>query len=183
MSGKERRPGELGPLERLYLGEIARGLALTAWHFWKNIFMHTLHAFGLFRGIPAGVTVQYPEVRRAVPARARLVHRLRAREDGSPRCVACLLCMSVCPANCIHIVAEEAPDPAIEKRPAIFNIDVSRCVFCGFCVEACPVDAIRMDTGILPPAAYDRFRMTLTKEDMLGHEPSAGSIRSIAGKY
>lgn len=183
MSGQKRRPGELTTLERFYLVEIAKGLILTARHFWTNIIMHSLHALGLFKRAPAGVTVQYPEVRRLVPVRSRMVHRLLRREDGTPKCVACLLCMSVCPAQCMRIVSEEALDPAIEKRPAIFDIDLSRCVFCGFCVEACPEDAIRMDTGILPPAAYDRFAMTLRKEDLLMQEPSPGPIRSIAGKF
>ena len=84
---------------------------------------------------------------------------------------------------CINVVAEEAPDPAIEKRPAIFDIDLSRCVFCGFCVEACPVDAIRMDTGIIPPAAFDRFKMVITKEEMLAHKPSDGTLKTISQKY
>jgi NADH-quinone oxidoreductase subunit I len=183
VSGKRWQVKDLRPLERLYVTEALRGLLVTAWHFWRNIMLHSLHLIGLFRNVPAGVTVQYPEVRRPVPARARLVHRLRRRADGTPRCVACMLCASVCPACCIRIVAEESPDPAIEKRPAVFDIDLSRCVFCGFCVEACPVDAIRMDTGILPPASYDRFRMILSKEDLLAHEPSAGTIRSIAGRF
>ncbi len=183
MSGSRWRVRDLKPLERLYLTEAVRGLLVTAGHFWRNILLHILHMFGLFRNYPAGVTVQYPEVRRPVPARARMVHRLRKRGDGSPRCVACMLCATVCPAGCIRILAEESPDPAIEKRPAMFDIDLSRCVFCGFCVEACPVDAIRMDTGILPPAAYDRFNMVLSKEDLLAHDPSPGTVRSIAGRF
>lgn len=168
---------------RIYLPEILKGLWLTNWHFWQNILMHSLHAVGLMKSIPAGVTVQYPEVRRFVPRRARFVHRLTHREDGAPKCVACMLCPSVCPASCINVVAEEAPDPTIEKRPAIFNIDLSRCVFCGFCVEACPVDAIRMDTGIIPPASFDRFKMVITKEELLAHTPSKGTLETISHKY
>ncbi len=177
------RGGGTGGLERIYLWEILRGLALTAWHFWRNLALHILHRLGLLRGIPAGVTVQYPEVRRPVPARARYLHRLLRRPDGTPRCVACMLCPSVCPAYCINVVAEESPDRAIEKRPARFEIDVSRCVFCGFCVEACPVDAIRMDTGIIPPASYDRYGMILRKEELLALEPSRGFLRSVSRRF
>jgi len=169
--------------ERIYVVEIAKGLALTARHFWKNLSLHTLHAVGLFRGTPAGVTIQYPEVRRPVAVRARHVHRLLKRSDGTPKCVACMLCPSVCPAECINVVAEESPDPAIEKRPARFEIDLSRCVFCGFCVEACPVDAIRMDTGVIPPAAFDRYAMVMKKEDLLAMSQSTGKLRTISGRF
>jgi NADH-quinone oxidoreductase subunit I len=55
-----------------------------------------------------------------------------------------MMCATVCPARCITIVAEEAPDPEIEKRPRSFTIDGLRCVMCGFCVDACPAEAIYM---------------------------------------
>lgn len=182
MNRKPAHARDLTLLGRLYVWEIAKGLWITNWHFWRNLAEHALHAAGL-RRMPGGVTVQYPEIRRFVPLRARFVHRLTHRENGAPKCVACMLCPSVCPAQCIHVEAEESPDPGIEKRPAVFNIDLSRCVFCGFCVEACPVDAIRMDTGIIPPASTNRFGMVITKEELLAHTASDGSLRSISAKY
>ena len=179
-----RKPSgrELPLTAKLYLGAILKGLWITNWHFWRNVLQHALHRIGL-RKNPGGVTIQYPEVRRFVPLRARFVHRLTKRDNGAPNCVACMLCPSVCPSQCIHVEAEESPDPAIEKRPAVFNIDLSRCVFCGFCVEACPEDAIRMDTGIIPPASTNRFGMVITKEEMLAHVPSDGRLKSISAKY
>lgn len=168
-------------LERIYLWEILKGLALTARHFWRNILAHALHGLRLRRA-PGGVTVQYPEVRRPVAGRARHLHRLMKRPDGTPRCVACMLCPSACPAKCINVVAEEVADPLVEKAPARFEIDISRCVFCGMCVEACPVDAIRMDTAVIPPASYDRYRMVLRKEQLLEMEPSGGTLRSFSGR-
>jgi NADH-quinone oxidoreductase subunit I len=176
------RARELSLAARLYVPEILKGLWITNWHFWRNLVQHALHQVGL-RKTPGGVTVQYPEVRRFVPQRARFVHRLTQRADGSTKCVACMLCPSVCPAQCIHVEAEESPDPAIEKRPAVFDIDLSRCVFCGFCVEACPVDAIRMDTGIIPPASFDRFRMVIRKDELLANRPSDGTLKTISWKY
>jgi NADH-quinone oxidoreductase subunit I len=70
--------------------------------------------------------------------------------------VACQLCATVCPSECIAVEAEEDPDPEIQSRPARFTIDLARCCFCGLCVEACPEDALRMDTGEIDLAARSR---------------------------
>jgi NADH-quinone oxidoreductase subunit I len=89
-------------------------------------------------------TISYPEERRSYSDRYRGAHILTARDDGSPRCVACYMCATACPADCIYIEPAEHPDPLIEKYPARFEIDMLRCVFCGFCVDACPEEAIIM---------------------------------------
>lgn len=89
-------------------------------------------------------TIRYPEERRSYSDRYRGAHILTARDDGSPRCVACYMCATACPADCIYIEAKEVDNPLIEKAPARFEIDMLRCVFCGFCVDACPEEAIIM---------------------------------------
>lgn len=158
---------ELTLLERLYVGEVIRGLWLTFGHFARNMFVHIATLFGLSKGRRGAETYQYPEERRPVAPRLRSLHRLTKRPDGAPRCVACMMCETVCPAKCIFIVAGEHPNPNIEKYPIRFDIDLGLCVFCGYCVEACPEDAIRMDTGILEFSAYSREAMVFDLKELL----------------
>jgi len=89
-------------------------------------------------------TIQFPEQKRPHSERYRGIHLLTAREDGSPKCVACYMCATVCPAECIYIESGERPEKTIEKYPTRFEIDLLRCVYCGFCVDACPEEAILM---------------------------------------
>ncbi len=158
---------ELSWWENTYIPSVASGLWLTSKHFFYNFFFHILHLFGLFKNVKAAVTFEYPEKPRPLAARARTRHRLTKREDGSPRCVACMMCETVCPARCIEITAAEHPDPNIEKYPAEFILDLGKCVYCGFCVEVCPEDAIRMDTQRLDIAEYTRESMIYNKERLL----------------
>ncbi len=89
-------------------------------------------------------TIEFPEKQRNVSARYRGIHILTAREDGTPKCVACYMCATACPAECIYIEAGERPEKTVEKYPTRFEIDLLRCVYCGFCVDACPEEAILM---------------------------------------
>ena len=45
------------------------------------------------------------------------------RDDDAVRCVACMCCPTVCPADCITIIPAESDDHGIEKKPAIFEIE------------------------------------------------------------
>jgi len=89
-------------------------------------------------------TIQFPEQKRNTSGRYRGIHLLTVREDGTPKCVACYMCATACPAECIYIEAGERPEKDIEKYPTRFEIDLLRCVYCGFCVDACPEEAIFM---------------------------------------
>ncbi len=157
--------------ERFYLVEILKGLWITGRHFFRNLLVHTGRALGVVKERRGAVTIQYPEEHRPIPPGYRARHRLLLREDGSPKCVACMMCPTICPAQCIHIRAAESPDPMIEKYPVEFNIVLDRCVMCGLCVEACPVDAIRMDTGVVEMSAYDREEFVTGRDFLLASKP------------
>ncbi len=146
-------------LESIYFVEILKGLAVTGKHLVKNIFATD--------DMP---TMQYPEEKRVYSDRFRGRHRLMQRDDGTPKCVACQMCSTYCPADCIEIVGAEHPDPTIEKYPATFDIDLLRCVFCGLCEEACPCDAIRLDTGIYEIAADSREKFVVDKDFLLNNK-------------
>ncbi len=147
--------------ESVYLVEIAKGLGYTMGKVVQNLI-----------GIKPGMTVRYPEVAREIPQGYRGKHRLTTREDGSSKCVACMMCATACPAECIHIIPAESEDPDIERYPQRFDIDLLECVFCGLCVEACPVDAIRMDSGVYSLTAFDRESFVVTKEELLQVKPN-----------
>ncbi len=165
--------------ESTYLPEILKGLRLTARHFFRNLLIHLAHKVGLARHLRGAETYQYPEERRPLASRLRTLHRLTRREDDSPRCVACMMCETACPARCIYIVAGEHPNPQIEKYPVRFDIDLGLCVFCGYCVEACPEDAIRMDTGILEFSSYSREGMVYDMAKLLENSPAPQQDRAL----
>lgn len=140
--------------ERLYLPLLA-GLAVTMRHFLGNLF-----------GRRKSYTIEYPEQRRQYSHRYRGHHILTTRPDGSPRCVACFLCATACPAECIHIEAGEHPDENIEKYPVVYEIDMLRCIFCGYCVDACPEEAIIMSNNY-DMAYFNRDQTIAGKVDLL----------------
>jgi NADH-quinone oxidoreductase subunit I len=160
---KVRRKEKLGLLERLYLPMIAKGLAVTSRHFFRNL-----------RGFVTGknrrdFVVQYPEERVDYPDAFRGMPVLVQLDNGLPKCVACGLCEFACPTDCISIVPGELEDARIERYPEAFDIDLSRCMFCGLCEEACPEEAIVMSREV-EVSSFDRASMLYHKEQLLGPE-------------
>jgi NADH-quinone oxidoreductase subunit I len=155
--------------ERLYLVEIFKGMARTLAHFLRNL--------ADMKRLP---TIQYPEMRRNYSERFRGRHILKTRDDGTLRCVACYMCETACPADCIHIEAGEHPVLAYEKYPVKFEIDLLRCVMCGFCVDACPKDAIWMTKDYelsyfdRQSAIYGIDKLTEKPEDTAAGGPGYG---------
>jgi len=114
------------------------------------------------------VTQEYPEVKPELPQHYRGVHRLNRDEQGRVRCVACMMCATACPANCISIEAAAAPPewPDRDKFPAKFELDELRCIYCGMCEEACPCDAIEL-THIYDLTGTSREEMLYQKDKLL----------------
>lgn len=172
------------PEDASFLAATAKGLGITLRHFAKNFFLPRKKVADLAgAGAPIDVklrndieTVQYPEEKVIYPERFRGLHRLMLRDDGQVRCVACMLCPTVCPAHCITIIPEESDSRAIEKRPRVFEIDELRCVVCGLCVEACPCDAIRMDTGLHPRPVEARPHLMYERNLLLSISDTAGNV-------
>ncbi len=166
---------EKTPTTQAYIPEIIKGIGVSMSHFLRNTkeMLTGQRPDPVTESLDIGITtLQYPEQKRPYPQRFRGLHRLTAREDGSPRCVACLCCSTACPAQCIFIEAGEYPEGdkrrGYERFPVKFVIDELRCIFCGYCVEACPCDAIRMDTGKHPVPYDSRDQFIYTKNMLMG---------------
>ena len=113
-------------LDKTYLPQIAKGMALTFKQMFKPKF-----------------TRQYPEQKWDTPSSFRGRPVLVLEKNGVERCVACGLCSRVCPALAIEVQADET-DLEKERYPEKFEINMVRCIFCGFCEEVCPEEAIIM---------------------------------------
>jgi len=139
------------------LWSLAKGLGITG----RTLFGRT-------------VTVHYPrmEVSNLEGFRGPIALVPRAEDPEKPKCIACLLCMNICPSNCITVVKMKAPKqkpardpapdvdpeapnaskpaaskpaagkPAAPKLPQTYIYDYSLCSLCGLCAEVCPVDSI-----------------------------------------
>ena len=108
--------------ERAYLPEILRGLAITSTVFLRNMGRWVT-------GRKGALTTYYPEETRADYAPVnRGKHVLTQRPDGTPQCIACNMCATVCPAKVIEIEAgfdpdrrraSEVPDPLRDRLLAL----------------------------------------------------------------
>ena len=134
---RQIRRKDLTLLQRTYIPEIVKGMALTLRQVFRPKF-----------------TRQYPEERWNPPPSFR-GRPVLVEEQGVERCVACGLCARVCPALAIEMQAAET-DLAKERYPVKFEINMLRCIFCGFCEEACPEEAIIMS---------DEYELTFLKTE------------------
>ncbi len=112
------------------------------------------------------ITVNYPEVERNVPVRART--NLLWFEE---RCTGCSTCAQACPDGCILVQTSPRPDGTLNIDR--YEIDFRICMYCGLCTEACPYQAIQSG-GRYDDAVYifenmyrDRDRLTAEAQTYL----------------
>ena len=110
------------------------------------------------------VTVEYPEVKHALPTRQRSFPVLTWDFDhDEPFCTGCNVCIRNCPVDCMSATMQDNPGYAAgtsDRRKIVekFWIDYARCMRCNICVEVCPFEAIVMDNNWTghEHAVYDR---------------------------
>jgi NADH-quinone oxidoreductase subunit I len=116
------------------------------------------------------VTENFPDEKRAKPARFHGRHVLNRYEDGMEKCIGCELCAAVCPAKCIYVRgADNPPDAPVspgERYGFVYEINYLRCIHCDLCVEACPTEAIT-ETKLFEFSFTDRRDAIYTKDELL----------------
>ncbi|MSQ11268.1 MAG: NADH-quinone oxidoreductase subunit I [Dehalococcoidia bacterium] len=68
---------------------------------------------------------------------------------GEPYCVACMVCIRMCPTQCMSATMKDNPlhkEGKSHRRKMVesFAINLGRCIVCGICEEVCAFDAITM---------------------------------------
>ncbi len=127
---EKKKEGVLDILKKALFVDILKGLSVTVRY-----------------NVSRSVTIRYPDEEKWIPYRRfRGAHTLNRDEQGRELCVACELCVKVCPTKCITVVPEEDDTGrGISDRVAkIWKVDLVRCLFCGYCEDACPTTAIRL---------------------------------------
>lgn len=168
--------------QRMYLPEVVKGLI--------NTFKMMLRP---------STTIDYvgekskPEQRHVPAVGYRGEHYLKVDDGGNIKCVACYMCSTACPAECITIVGEEAPAEQFGaqrfKKPKVFEIDMLKCIYCGMCAEACPKDAIALTTTYNQVGTkradfiYDMARLLKNNDEFMAGLGLSRAGKDAAGKY
>ncbi|OPX21308.1 MAG: hypothetical protein B1H03_06885 [Planctomycetales bacterium 4484_113] len=167
--------GSFNPLQALYWGLAALSAILLCWYYlkqaaelaWEKLNEWWEYAVSLPLGLRISLThmfrrnftFYYPEQTLEIPDYFRGKHRLVFDEHGKHLCIACQLCMKVCPDGVILVSAVRNPETKKQELTG-FLVDNSRCCFCGLCEDVCPTGAIRLSNEFAY-SSYDRGDLVL----------------------
>nr|YP_009530578.1 NADH dehydrogenase subunit I [Paulinella micropora]AXY63267.1 NADH dehydrogenase subunit I [Paulinella micropora] len=142
---------------------IAQGLAVTFDHFQRR-----------------PVTVQYP-YEKLIPS-PRYRGRIHYEID---KCIACEVCVKVCPINLPIVDYEPGPSKKIAKVLRNYSIDFGVCIFCANCVEYCPTQCLSM-TEEYELTSFDRHNLNYDSVALgrlpttVSTDPSIRPLRELA---
>ena len=123
------------------------------------------------------VTIEYPEVREALPENSR--SRLFNDVDN---CISCFQCATACPVDCIYITAtrrdKEAPKLKTDDGTPIrldlkqYTIDTALCCYCGLCTTVCPTQCLTHTTDYeYSTYTIDQMKYDYMAEDIRAWKP------------
>jgi NADH-quinone oxidoreductase subunit I len=130
------------------------------------------------------VTAEYPSVAPTLAPRFMAHPVLTWDKDvPEPYCTGCLVCMRICPTDCIDVAMMDNPkhaegDSSRRKIVDYFDLNVADCIMCGLCVEYCNFDAIIMSDNF-DASQYARPNLVFDLEQLL----EAGKEQEAKGRW
>ena len=105
------------------------------------------------------------------------------KDVPEPYCTGCLVCMRICPTDCIDVAMMDNPkhaegDSTRRKIVDYFDLNVADCIMCGLCVEYCNFDAIIMSDNF-DASQYARPNLVFDLEQLL----EAGKEQEAKGRW
>ncbi len=89
------------------------------------------------------VTVQYPREKLTMSSGFRgHTELIRFDDTKTHHCVACGLCVRVCPSHVIKVQGEKTK-AGLLKKGSKYYIDFSKCSHCALCVDVCPESTLQ----------------------------------------
>ncbi len=130
------------------------------------------------------VTAEYPSIAPALAPRFMAHPVLTWDKDvPEPYCTGCLVCMRICPTDCIDVAMMDNPkhaegDSTRRKIVEYFDLNVADCIMCGLCVEYCNFDAIIMSDNF-DASQYARPNLMYDLDQLL----EAGKEQEAKGRW
>ncbi|MCY4575900.1 MAG: hypothetical protein OXC55_04790 [Chloroflexi bacterium] len=130
------------------------------------------------------VTAEYPSIAPTLAPRFMAHPVLTWDKDvPEPYCTGCLVCMRICPTDCIDVAMMDNPkhaegDSTRRKIVEYFDLNVADCIMCGLCVEYCNFDAIIMSDNF-DASQYARPNLMYDLDQLL----EAGKEQEEKGRW